>query len=461
MEKLQNIRIISFLLAIGMMVTSCVHDDDFSVPEINMEEPNVNVNTDIATVKAMYGGFDPVLIESGGGSTNEMYLEAYVISSDEAGNIYKQLYIQDTPQNPSAGVVIATDATDMYAKYGPGQKIYFRVDGLYIGKYMGLPTIGVLDGGDVGRMHAQDFEERIYRSLDKSNLVPTLISITEVADESKLATLIKLEDVQFHEDFLGDYYGNPDNTLSVNRTVEDCDGRTVILRNSGYANFKNNRLPEGNGTLTALLSVFNADPQLYIRDTDDVHMNGERCDPGGGGDPIPGDALELPFFEDFEEQTAGVGEAVTIPGWTNVNVNGGERLWEVREFSRNKYAQTSAFNSDEEPYEVWLVTPGLILPSGSSPILTFETKDGFYNGDALSVKISIDFDEDVMAATWTDLEAVISSGNSGGYGDDFISSGNIDLSAYAGEVVYIAFRYLGSTNGVTTTYQIDTISVVD
>ena len=104
MEKLQNIRIISFLLAIGMMVISCVHDDDFSVPEINMEEPNVNVNTDIATVKAMYGGFDPVLIESGGGSTNEMYLEAYVISSDEAGNIYKQLYIQDTPQNPSAGV---------------------------------------------------------------------------------------------------------------------------------------------------------------------------------------------------------------------------------------------------------------------------------------------------------------------------------------------------------------------
>src|SRR5690554_1646421 len=337
MKKLKNIKLLSFLFFLGMIATSCVHDDDFSVPEIIVEEPNVNVNTSIVSVKAMYDGFNPVKIEAGDGSTNEMYLEAYVISSDESGNIYKQLFVQDTPQNPSAGVVIATDATDMYAKYGPGQKIYFRVDGLYIGKYMGLPTIGVLDGGDVGRMHAQDFEERIYRSLDKSNLVPTLISMTEVADESKLATLIKLEDVQFHEDFLGDYYGNPDNTLSVNRTVEDCDGRTVILRNSGYANFKNNRLPEGNGTLTALLSVFNAAPQLYIRVTDDVHLNGERCDPGGGGDPIPGDALELPFFEDFEEQTAGVGEAVTIPGWTNVNVNGGERLWEVREFSRNKY----------------------------------------------------------------------------------------------------------------------------
>jgi len=458
MKKLQNIKIGGFLLVIGLILISCVHDDDFSVPEINMEEPNVHVNTDIATVKAMYGGFEPALID--GGNAVELYLEAYVISSDEAGNIYKQLYIQDAPENPSAGMVISTNATDLYTKYGPGQKIYFRVDGLYIGEYMGLPSIGILDGGEIGRMHDQDFDARIYRSLEKANLVPTVISLAEVSDVSKLATLVKFEEVQFHEDFLGDYYGNPDNTLSVNRTVEDCDGRTVILRNSGYANFKNNRLPEGNGTLTALLSVFNTTPQLYIRDTDDVHMNGERCE-SGGGDPIPGDALELPFFENFEEQTAGVGEILDISGWTNVNVNGGERLWEIREFSWNKYAQTSAFNSDEDPYEVWLVTPGLYLPSGSSPTLTFETKDGYYNGEALSVKISSDFDEDVTVATWTDLEAIISEGNTGGYGEDFIPSGDIDLSDFAGEVVYIAFRYLGSTNGVTTTYQIDTISVVE
>src|SRR5690554_7807036 len=165
MEKLQNIRIISFLLAIGMMVISCVHDDDFSVPEINMEEPNVNVNTDIATVKAMYGGFDPVLIESGGGSTNEMYLEAYVISSDEAGNIYKQLYIQDTPQNPSAGVVIATDATDMYAKYGPGQKIYFRVDGCISENIWGLQRLESWIGGMWGECTAKILEGGTYGSL--------------------------------------------------------------------------------------------------------------------------------------------------------------------------------------------------------------------------------------------------------------------------------------------------------
>ena len=53
MKKLTNIKFISFLFFIGIIATSCVKDDDFNVPEINVEEPNVNVNTSIASVKAM------------------------------------------------------------------------------------------------------------------------------------------------------------------------------------------------------------------------------------------------------------------------------------------------------------------------------------------------------------------------------------------------------------------------
>src|SRR5690554_5212707 len=128
MRKLTNIKFISFLFFVGIIATSCVKDDDFSVPEINVEDPDVNVNTTIASVKAMYRGFEPKIIETGDGSTNEMYLEAYVISSDESGNLYKQLFIQDSPENPTAGVSISTNATDLYAKLEPGRKIYLRVD---------------------------------------------------------------------------------------------------------------------------------------------------------------------------------------------------------------------------------------------------------------------------------------------------------------------------------------------
>lgn len=287
MKKFQNFKILSFLFVMGIFASSCVHDDDYNVPDINMEEPNVTVNTDILTLKGMYRGFEPVKIESGDGSTNPMYLEAYVISDDESGNIYKQLFIQDSPENPTAGVVISTHATDLYAKYGPGQKIYFRVDGLYIGEFAGLPTIGVREGSDVGRIEIPDFESRILRSTVKKEIVPTVITMNQVGDKTKYATLVKFENVQFPDNLIGEYYGNLTDTFSVNRLFEDCHGNKVILRNSGFSDFKNYPLPTGNGTLTGLLSVFASDAQVLIRDTRDVDMQGTRCggnDDGGGDD---------------------------------------------------------------------------------------------------------------------------------------------------------------------------------
>ncbi|HBL79938.1 MAG TPA: hypothetical protein DDZ79_08420 [Aequorivita sp.] len=459
MKNLKNIKLLPFLFFLGIIATSCVQDDDYNIPEINAEEPNIDPNDiiEISAVKALYNGFEPVEIEAGDGSTRDIYMVGYVVSSDESGNFYKSLVIQNAPENPTAGVAISTNSTDLYTKFEPGRKIYFRVNGLFIGEYAGLPTIGVQDGDEVGRIDALEFDSRIKRSLESMELVPTVITIPEASNPARLNTLVKFENVQFPNGIAGvESYGNPTNTFGVNRPVENCDGQTVILRTSGFADFKNITLPEGNGSLTAILSIFNSDVQLFINSPEDVNMTGERC--GNNG---PGDAVELPFTQNFEGLSAGTGMAVNLDGWTNVNVNNGTRLWEVREFDSNKYAQTSAYNSNENPYEVWLVTPGLILPSGSSPTLTFETNDGFNNGAALTVKVSTDFTGDVTAATWTNLSATISSGNSSGYGDEFTPSGDVDLSAYAGQVVYIAYQYEGASNGTTTTYQIDNVSVVE
>ncbi|MCZ4317652.1 DUF5689 domain-containing protein [Aequorivita viscosa] len=461
MKTLKNIKQLSFLILLGLLVIACVQDDDYKIPEINVEEPNVDVNENIISIKERYRGYEPKIIEAGDGSNRALYIEAYVVSSDETGNIYKSLIIQDKPENPTAGVAISTNATDLYTKYEPGRKIYFRVDGLYIGQYAELPTIGIQDGDEIGRINIDDFEERILRSTETDSLVPQLVTIAEAVDNDNnvalLNTLVKFENVQFPDGLAGvAHYANPDNTYGVNRDVENCEGELIFLRTSGFADFKAILLPEGNGTLTAILSRFNNDVQLFIRDIDDVQMEGERCDNGGGG---TGEAIELPFSENFEEQPADV--AITIEGWINTNVNGGAKLYDVQEFNSNKYAQISAYNSNENPCEVWLVTPGLILPSGASPTLTFETNDGFYNGAGLFVKISTDFDGDVATANWAVLNAEISSGHTSSYGTEFTPSGNIDLSAYEGQVVYIAYQYLGASNGVSTTYQIDNISVVE
>src|SRR5699024_12272634 len=107
------------------------------------------------------------------------------------------------PENPTSGVVISTHATSIYTKYIPGQKIYFRVDGLYIGDFAGLPTIGIRDGENIGRISAEDFEQRIYRSLEKADIIPRVISIEDASNEVFLATLVQLEEVQFPEELFG------------------------------------------------------------------------------------------------------------------------------------------------------------------------------------------------------------------------------------------------------------------
>lgn len=279
MKTNRNIKFISFLFIIGSLLASCVNDDDFSVPYINMEEPNVNVNTSIVSVKKMYRGYEPVLVETGPDSKEPMYIEAYVVSSDESGNFYKTLVVQDSPENPIAGFSISTDATNLYTKYEPGRKIYFQVDGLYIGQYAGLPTLGTQNGDEVGRIGRDDFESRIKRSLETFEIIPTAISVLEASNKDRLNTLVMLEDVQFPEGIAGvEHYGNLNNNYGVNRKLEDCDKNTVLLRTSGFADFKNLVLPEGKGSMTAILSIFNSDFQVLIRDISDVEMTGERCD---------------------------------------------------------------------------------------------------------------------------------------------------------------------------------------
>src|SRR5690606_30546958 len=274
MKTIKNIKLLSVLFFAGLVTMSCVKDDDFDTPEINTDEPNVTVNTNIESVKDFYNGFEPVLITNGG---IPMYMEAYVVSSDETGNFYKTLVIQDSPENPQHGISISTESTDMYTLFEPGRKIYVRVDGLYSGEFAGLPTLGVLNGEEVGRMSIIEFEERVLRSNEVAELVPNIRTLNGVTN-GDLNTLVAFENVQVSDNDLGEPYGNLNNTFSVNRTITNCERTAqIIMRNSGFADFKNEIMPEGNGQLTAVMSIFNNDYQVFIRSTADVNFDQERC----------------------------------------------------------------------------------------------------------------------------------------------------------------------------------------
>lgn len=270
----------SHLLILVFLFISCVQGDDFDLPPVEFEEPQVTANFEISTIKDLYRGFQSVRIEAGTDSNTELWIEAYVVSSDESGNFYKTLIIQDSPKNSLHGISISTESTDLYTFYEPGRKIYFRVDGLFSGEYAGLPTIGLQGSGDgeVQRISIEEFQNRIKRSTEIVELKPKIVTIDEIT-EDHLNTFIQLQNVQFTDEELGNSYAYLSGSYSANRDLENCNNAsTIILRTSGFSDFKNLPLPEGNGTINAIVSIFNSTMQLFIREPDDVNFTQARCE---------------------------------------------------------------------------------------------------------------------------------------------------------------------------------------
>ena len=273
---MKRIKITTTLIFIMSIFLGCVKDDNFSTPTVNCEDPLVIVTNTIAQVKEMYTFGAPTVIDT------DVIIEGYVVSSDKSGNIYKTISIQDLPENPTSAIKIAIDETNLYTKYNVGRKIYVKLNGLAVGYSYGSIQIGKELDGELDRISAYEIDNHIVRSCEESVIVPKKVTISSL-NKDMLEMLIEIENVQFKTNLLGQSYANVDNTETVDRILESFTNNCmlaneVIVRNSGFSKFKNELLPEGNGSIVAVFSNYYNDYQLYLRDTDDVQLNEARCD---------------------------------------------------------------------------------------------------------------------------------------------------------------------------------------
>ncbi len=93
-------KIVKFLIGLALLIgtlTSCVEDSAYDTPQINCQElsPTIVATGTIAQIKAMY---TTAMVKF----ETDIIIEGYVVSSDQSGNIYKILSIQDKPENPTA-----------------------------------------------------------------------------------------------------------------------------------------------------------------------------------------------------------------------------------------------------------------------------------------------------------------------------------------------------------------------
>lgn len=269
---LQHIKPFVFILSL-FMIFGCVHDDKYDDPDSEYQCQDLTATMTLAELKAQTQNVT---------FTSDDVIEGYVSSSDETGNIYKYIYIQDKPENPTQGLVISVNATSTYANYPQGAKVYIKLNGLALGTYGNFVQLGAMDStGEFGRIPEADLSTHMFRSCtEKATIVPKVMTLSEMktANDQYVGCLVEVDNAEFDDSYLCMQYAPEAET--VNRQLNDPTSSTTtkVVRNSGYASFANKTLPSGNGKFVGILSKYSSTYQLYIVRDSDLEMTGDRLD---------------------------------------------------------------------------------------------------------------------------------------------------------------------------------------
>lgn len=460
MNKIINIITAVFFIGSAVFMSSC--NKTFDQPPGPADQPIV-ANSTIAQMKALHtvpGQMDEI--------TDDIIISGIVTANDESGNLYKQIYVEDT----SGAIMVMLNATGLYTNYPVGRRVYIYCKGLYISDYNNMMQLGIRQVvGGTPTMEAilsTDIPNHIKVGSINNPVTPTVVTLGQLQTNMQnpyIGRLIKLQGFEFVPGDTSITYSDTSvYRADQNDSIQDCAGARTIIRTSAYADFAGVKVPRGNGDLTAIYTVYRTTKQFIIRNPGDVNFYGPRC-----GELPPGAKMLLK--EDFETQVV-PGTApynpVSIAGWFN-GPEVGTKYFDARTFGGNKYALLSAFGSNLPEVKTWLVTPGINMDTTVNEVLSFKTIQGFASTPAdLKVLLSSNFSGTGnpwdAGVTWTDItsQVSLSPGTATGFPSAFTISGNINLSAYTG-ILHIAFRYEGADPAAgtkkTSTWEVDDVKV--
>ncbi len=430
-----------------ILVFACACNKKFDEPPV-YTTPDIQANLTIRELRAMHfpGNFEKIL--------GEFTVQGIVIADDSKDNFYKSIVVQDA----TGGITIRMDGTGLYNDFPAGRKVFIKLKDLWLGDYANMIQLGAgVDRSDSAYPELTGipvplFSRFLVKGSLQNTIVPRQIGFDQLAD-SVQSCLVTLTGIEFAPGDTGKAYGDAINKLSVNHTVKACTGGSAYIRTSGFADFAAVKTPRGNGTVTAVYSVFGTEKQLLIRDTSDVQMNDLRC---------TGPGSKLLFSEDFEGAIPN--NSLALSGWKNIAESGG-KTWLGKTTTGNGYGEISAFATGQPAVVSWLITPPVNLGNSANEVLSFQTKDGFDNGGILQVYLSTNYDggNTPWKAKWTLLKATISKGSISAIAANWVNSGNISLAGFPG-TVYLAFRYDGADpvsvfDKRTTSFQLDNVRI--
>ncbi|HOZ30778.1 MAG TPA: DUF5689 domain-containing protein [Bacteroidales bacterium] len=398
-----RIKLVLAVLTIQLVAFyGCIHDN-FEEPPLNVIPEGTYLNLD-----QIYQIYNDSVLNLGNQSykfTEDYSVTAVVVMDDKSGNIYKSAYIQDGTKGINLHLM---SSGGLYE--GDSVRVYLK--GLVLSEYAGMMQ---LDSVDV--------DKNIIKIATLRDITPETVTIDQIFTGQYLAKVVYLENVQFSDEDLGTTYavGAP-SYITMNKTLVDENGQEIIVRNSGYASFAEHTIPEGRGSIIAVVGKYNEDWQLLLRSEYEINFDKKRF----------GDVDTL-LFENF--QSVVNAQAITLAGWDNIFTTGSLQWMGFNNGEDAAYAKIEGTGTASTTY--------LILPQQqmNNYFLSFQTRAGNLQNAVLEIVVSSDYDGTSSPDdfTWEVVPATFATSPASGYGS-WTESGQVDLSSYNGNA-YIAFRY--------------------
>ena len=160
--------------------------------------------------------------------------------------------------------------------------------------------------------------------------------------------------------------------------------------------------------------------------------------------PVTPTVKNLPYEETF---------AASLGDFTVNDVNQGslgKSIWYY--YANHTCACANGYNGGGT--ESWLVSPQIDMTSATAPVLTFSHAVGYLNDNAFADYCTL-YVKEATAEEWTALTIPNTPTSF-----TSVDSGEIDLSAYVGKTIQVAFKYF-STASVAVSWQIKNFKVAE
>ena len=341
----------------------------------------------------------------------DIIISGIITTSDKHGNCYKYINIEDE----TGAIQIKINSSTLYNKYRLGQRVFVKCNGLDLGDYRKLPQLGMWANDKIEPIPSGKAHLYLFPDGPCQPVIPTVTMTTIPSADAIPFTnynrLVKLEGATFVEGGIATYC---DPYAATSHDIKMADGTTITMRTSNYADFYNEKLPTGTGTVIGILTRYNNYVQIVIRDLDDVQ-----------GFINPAQSVNVFSVSDYNN--------AFNQGWLNVT-SGSEWTTLVNSsfagFMINATTQTDS----------WLISPKINLAETMDNVLSFSHRAPNAGNNSMKCYYTTNYTGDVNSTNWVEIPI----GNFNSSMLDF--NYNIPESAQSNEF-RIAYRYTG--NGST------------